>query len=191
MHDSGLFAPERTAPAVEGLAYAPDFLEPGEEAALLAGIAALALKEAPYREYSSKRRIASFGFEYDFSARKLKEGETPPGFLGSLKEKIIQWTGLPDFPHALVTEYRPGTPLGWHRDTPEFGVVCGVSLLGPARMRFRRYPPAKGAKVLNLELAARSAYCMRGDARWGWQHSIAPTAALRYSITFRTLREAA
>jgi hypothetical protein len=30
---------------------------------------------------------------------------------------------------------------------------------------------------------------MREEARWGWQHSIAPTATLRYSITFRTLRE--
>jgi hypothetical protein len=25
-------------------------------------------------------------------------------------------------------------------------------------------------------------------ARWGWQHSIAATPALRYSITFRTRR---
>jgi hypothetical protein len=29
---------------------------------------------------------------------------------------------------------------------------------------------------------------MREEARWGWQHAIAPTGALRYSITFRTLR---
>jgi hypothetical protein len=29
---------------------------------------------------------------------------------------------------------------------------------------------------------------MQGDARWRWQHSIAPTKALRYSVTFRTLR---
>lgn len=29
---------------------------------------------------------------------------------------------------------------------------------------------------------------MRGEARWGWQHSIPPTKSLRYSITFCTRR---
>jgi hypothetical protein len=27
---------------------------------------------------------------------------------------------------------------------------------------------------------------LRAEARWGWQHSVAPTPALRYSITLRT-----
>jgi hypothetical protein len=31
---------------------------------------------------------------------------------------------------------------------------------------------------------------LKDEARWGWQHSIAPTRALRYSITFRTRRAA-
>jgi len=44
----------------------------------------------------------------------------------------------------------------------------------------------KKADVLSLELAPRSAYVLRAEARWGWQHSVAPTPALRYSITFRT-----
>jgi alkylated DNA repair dioxygenase AlkB len=34
-----------------------------------------------------------------------------------------------------------------------------------------------------------SAYLMRGSARWDWQHSIPPVDKLRYSITFRTLRD--
>jgi alkylated DNA repair dioxygenase AlkB len=91
----------------------------------------------------------------------------------------------------LVTEYRPGTQLGWHRDSPEYGELAGVSLGGHCRMRLRPYPPQKGDRksVLSMELAPRSAYSMREEARWGWQHSIAPTAMLRYSITFRTLRE--
>jgi alkylated DNA repair dioxygenase AlkB len=29
-------------------------------------------------------------------------------------------------------------------------------------------------------------YLLRGPARWAWQHAIAPTEALRYSITLRT-----
>ena len=35
----------------------------------------------------------------------------------------------------------------------------------------------------------RSAYVLKGEARWDWQHAIAPTRELRYSITFRTRRE--
>jgi alkylated DNA repair dioxygenase AlkB len=55
-------------------------------------------------------------------------------------------------------------------------------------MRFRPYPPRGRAKdVLSIELAPRSAYVLRDDARWRWQHSIPPTHALRYSITLRTL----
>jgi len=92
------------------------------------------------------------------------------------------------FVYALVTEYRPGTELGWHRDLGEFGIVVGVSLAGSCRMRFRRYPPEKGAKVFNLDLAPRSAYVLRDEIRWRWQHSVAPTKELRYSITFRTPR---
>ena len=52
--------------------------------------------------------------------------------------------------HALVNEYRPGTPLGWHRDAPDYERVAGVSLGGWARMRLRPYP-AKKAPVLNLD----------------------------------------
>lgn len=73
---------------------------------------------------------------------------------------------------------------------PDYGLVVGVSLAGHARLRLRPYPPVapKRADILTLELAPRSAYLLRGVARWGWQHSIAPTRELRYSITFRTPR---
>ena len=89
---------------------------------------------------------------------------------------------------ALVAEYKPGVPLGWHRDVPDFETVVGISLAGTARTRFRRYPPVpiEEGRRLSLELAPRSAYVLRAEARWGWQRSVAPTPALRYSITFRT-----
>jgi alkylated DNA repair dioxygenase AlkB len=55
-------------------------------------------------------------------------------------------------------------------------------------MRLRPYPHRKGDRAaLKLELEPRSAYAMRGAARWKWQHAISPTRQLRYSITFRTL----
>ena len=108
---------------------------------------------------------------------------------------MAEWAGLPAerWVHVLVAEYAPGTPLGWHRDVPDFEQVVGVSLAGEATMAFRRYPPRPrgdplGGK-LRLPLAPRSIYQMQGPARWDWQHSVEPTDALRYSITFRSARE--
>ena len=172
----------------EGFVYPPEFISAGEERALLEAIGALPLVEARYRQYTARRRVAYFGFAYEFSTNRLGEVAPVPGFLHPLREKVARWMGLaPEaFAHALINEYRPGTPLGWHRDAPDFGRVAGVSLGGWARMRLRRYPPGKEKPVV-LELAPRSAYQLDGPVRWQWQHSIPPTRELRYSITFRTL----
>lgn len=173
-----------------GLAYAPAFVSPGEEQALLAGIATLDLREARYKEYTARRRVASFGAGYDFDANELTPAPVLAAFLLPLRARIAAWCGLPEeeLGYALVAEYRAGTQLGWHRDVPQFEVVAGVSLASAATLRLRRYPPRRGAAVHTLELAPRSAYVLRGEARWGWQHAIAATPALRYSITFRTRR---
>jgi len=40
-----------------------------------------------------------------------------------------------------------------------------------------------------MALAPRSIYRLEGEGRWAWQHRIPPTPGLRYSITFRTLRD--
>jgi alkylated DNA repair dioxygenase AlkB len=37
-------------------------------------------------------------------------------------------------------------------------------------------------------VAPRSAYLLRGPARFDWEHSIPPLDRLRYSVTFRTFR---
>ena len=184
-------APEPATPGLPaGWEYTTDFISVAEEAALLAAIAALPLEEARYRGYVARRRVAHFGTDYDFGANRLLPAPPLPEAFRPLRERAAAWIGEPPeaLGSALIAEYRPGVPLGWHRDVPDFETVVGVSLGGIARMRFRRYPPVKPKKadVLSLELAPRSAYLLRAEARWGWQHSIAPTPGLRWSITFRT-----
>ena len=178
----------------EGFEYQEDFVSAAEEAALLTAIAALPLAEARYKGYTARRRIASFGSSYDFDDNRLQPAEPLPGFLLPLRERAAEWAGVaPEaLSAALVAEYRPGTPLGWHRDVPDYEIVVGVSLGAWARMKLRPYPPVQPRKsdVVTLDLAPRSAYVIRGVARWGWQHRIAPTAALRHSITLRTRRAA-
>ncbi|MDP8910710.1 MAG: alpha-ketoglutarate-dependent dioxygenase AlkB, partial [Actinomycetota bacterium] len=43
-------------------------------------------------------------------------------------------------------------------------------------------------RVYDVELAPRSGYVLAGKARSAWQHSIPPVKTLRYSVTFRTLK---
>ena len=180
-----------------GLHLEAEFLSRTEEAALLAAIEAMPLHEARYKGFTAKRRIASYGTQYDFDANELQRGQPLPQELGPLGNKaralLARTAGesagpAPLFTNALVAEYAPGTPLGWHRDVPDFESIVGFSLLGSARMRLRRYPPAEPRRrdVVSLDLPPRSAYVLHGEARWGWQHSIAATTELRYSITFRT-----
>ncbi len=175
------------------MVYQENFLSGAEEQSLLAAIGEIPLQEAAYKQYTAKRRIASFGASYDFSHQKLLPGPPIPALLMPLRDKVAAWIQLPaEFRHALVTEYRAGTALGWHRDTPEFGVVVGVSLANPTRMRFRPYPPAKGRdpRAFALMLEPRSAYVMQRDARWKWQHSIPATKARALGITLRSWQSA-
>ena len=174
----------------EGLLYQERFVSMEEEQALLAEIRALPLEEAKYKAFTAKRRTAAYGSSYDFETNVLGPAPDIPPFLRPLRSRVAGLIAVDEgqIRHALVTEYRPGTELGWHRDVGEFGIVAGVSLAGTCRMRFRRYPPEKGAKVFGLELAPRSVYVLRDEIRWRWQHSVARTSELRYSVTFRTPR---
>jgi alkylated DNA repair dioxygenase AlkB len=181
-------------PLPPGMVYQPEFISRDEEAALLAEISSLPLQEAKYKQYTAKRRIVSYGASYDFSSSELIPAGPIAPFLHPLRERIAEWAGVraSEFTHALIAEYKTGTQLGWHRDVPDFEVVVGVSLGESCRMRLRPYPykngKGKSAETLTINLEPRSAYIMRGEARWAWQHSIPPTKATRYSITFRTQR---
>ena len=172
-----------------GFTYVPQFLSGAEQAQLLEVIHTLPFEEAQYKEWRARRRIVSFGGRYDFTRQELTQGPPIPEFLHPLRGRLADWAGISEqrIQHAMIAEYRPSTPLGWHRDVPQFGEVMGVSLLGHARLRFRPWPPASGQRATwKIDLEPRSAYLLRGPARWQWQHAVSPTRELRYSITFRT-----
>jgi alkylated DNA repair dioxygenase AlkB len=179
-------------PLPEGMRYQEEFLSREEEAALVATIEGLPLANMKYQQYTALRRVVSYGGQYDFSAQRLEEAEPLPAWLDALRERAGAWAGIaPErFAQALIAEYQPGTPLGWHRDVPDFEDIVGVSLHNDAVMRFRPYPPERGTRkdILKMTLPPRSIYLLRGPARWEWQHSVSPTKALRYSITLRTAR---
>jgi len=177
--------------SIKELVYEPEFLSLDEEKELIEIIKTLPLHAARYKQYVARRRVVSFGGSYDFDANQLQPGIALDERLQELRDRVAGWLGVPpgDLVHALVAEYAPGTPLGWHRDVPDFETIVGVSLGGRATLRFRPSPDAPATrKVVQLDVAPRSIYKLAGEARWRWQHSVAPTGELRWSITFRTRR---
>lgn len=174
----------------EGFRYAANLVAADEERVLASHIASLDLKPFRFHGYVGQRRVASFGWKYDFDDRALGRAEPIPEFLLPLRAKAAAWAGFAptDFEHALVTEYAVGASIGWHKDRPEFGEVVGVSLLAPCRFRFRRRRDGKWDRAA-LVVEPRSAYLLSGPARTEWEHSIPATNSLRRSVTFRTLRQ--
>ena len=56
-------------------------------------------------------------------------------------------------------------------------------------LRLKRAVSEKKWERVNVAAKPRSAYFQSGPARSEWEHSIPAVDALRYSITFRNLRE--
>lgn len=184
LFDTGMSLPN-------GFVYRPDFLTMREEEQLIEAIKELPLKHAPYREYNARRRIYNFGWGFEFDTDEPIQGPPLPPFLEPLQRRIAKWIDVPvsRVVEALVTEYQPGTPLGWHRDRERFEFIVGISLAGWCDMRLRPLGSEGIKDALTIPLEPRSAYLMQGESRWDWQHSVQPTKTLRYSITFRTLPE--
>ncbi len=132
----------------------------------------------------------SFGWKYDFNSALLREAGPIPEFLMPIREKAAAFAGLEAsaLAHVLVTEYSPGTTINWHRDRPHYEDVIGISLASECKFRLRRRAGSNWQRR-SINLAPRSVYLLRGPVRTDWEHSIPAVASLRYSITFRNLRQ--
>ncbi|MBY3323803.1 alpha-ketoglutarate-dependent dioxygenase AlkB [Rhizobium laguerreae] len=189
MQQDDLFQAHTLPPALpEGFRYGPDLVSQEAEAEALAAIKQLQLRPFDFHGYQGKRRVASFGWKFDYDTQRIYKSEDIPAFLLPLREIAANFAGMPqaDLKQALVTEYEPGAPIGWHRDKAVFGRVVGISLLSPCTFRLR---VRHGAKWERYSLTAEpgSVYLLSGPARTVWEHSIPPVDNLRYSVTFREL----
>jgi alkylated DNA repair dioxygenase AlkB len=175
--------------APQGLRYATEFISPAVEQELIGRIAELPLQPFQFGQYEGKRRVASFGFKYDYTLRRLQDAEPIPEWLGPIVEQVETFGGpSTEVRQILCTEYDTGVGIGWHRDKPHFGQVFGLSLGSPCKFRFRRRQGEKWERF-TLDAEPRSLYMMSGPSRHIWEHSIPGVEAPRYSITFRTMAE--
>lgn len=184
-----LFPNELILPA--GFLYVPDFITEHEEQRLLDVISNIALHNFTFRGFEAKRKAASFGFDYHFESGQLTSGAPIPLDFIPLIEKVSTYLSLQkEIAELLVLQYPEGAVINWHRDAPPFDIIIGISLLAECTFMLRPYDKAKQSRksIIRLQVGRRSLYAMQGPARSEWEHSTAPAAALRYSITLRTLK---
>jgi alkylated DNA repair dioxygenase AlkB len=184
-----LFGESESPSTPPGFEYRAGLIDPVEESALVAEIQSLELAPYEFRGVEARRRVIAFGYRHDYRTRHLQEAAQIPPFLSELRSKAAVFAGLPveDFKQVLVSEYSPGTPIGWHKDREHYDQIVGVSLLSAAIFRFRREQGEHWMRLSRV-LEPRSVYLLTGPARELWQHSIPAVPALRYSVTFRTIR---
>jgi alkylated DNA repair dioxygenase AlkB len=178
-----LFDKVRAEP--EGLRYAADFVSPAIERELIQCIRTVPLQPFQFGQFEGKRRVASFGFRYDYDQRQLKKAEPIPAWLAEIVARVETFGGPGTrIQQVLCTEYDVGVGIGWHRDKPHFDRIFGAA----CKFRFRR-PAGKSWERFTLDAEARSLYMMSGPSRLTWEHSIPSVEAPRYSITFRTMTD--
>ena len=173
----------------EGLRSIDGFVTPAVERELISQVAALPLRPFQFGAFEGKRRVASFGFRYDYQLQKLTEAEPIPPWLREIAVRVEAFGGQGTaIAQVLCTVYDTGVGIGWHRDKPHFGRVFGLSLGSPCLLRFRRKTGETWERYV-LEARPRSLYEMDGPARRAWEHSIHSVDAPRTSITFRTMAD--
>jgi alkylated DNA repair dioxygenase AlkB len=183
-----LFPPIVTAadvPPLPGLRYLPGYLSESEEHAL-----AEAIDGMPWNT-EWRRRRQPYGAGYGSAA----PAPPIPEWGRRLADRLFAdgFTDVP-FDQMLVNEYLPGQGIAPHRDYAPFGrTVASLSLLSPCVMDFRH---SRTGRTEHLLLERRSLLVLSDEARYEWEHGIAPRKKdvwqgarvdrrRRLSVTFR------
>jgi alkylated DNA repair dioxygenase AlkB len=175
--------------APDGLLFEFEIMTPEEEKLYLNVIKTLPFESYRMHGVDARRRVALYGIHYSAGPAAMMRASDFPPSLKPLRARAAELAGVPPsvLSESLVTEHGLGAGIGWHRDSPPFGIVAGISLGGGCRLRFKREKEDE-RKTWNIELPSRSLYVMTGQAREEWQHSIPPVKEPRWSITFQSLR---
>ena len=176
--------------APKGLLFEPEIMTLAEETVFLKQLKSSRSGRSE-DGVEAKRRVVRFGIHYVSGSAAIVCASGFPISLELLRERAAAIAGVPTstLSESLVTEYAPGAGIGWHCDSPSFGIVAGISFGGDCRLRFQR-GEGQQRGTWSLDLPPRSLYVLSGIAREEWQHSIPPVKERRWSITFRTLKAA-
>jgi hypothetical protein len=89
MAQLALFPEQSAGPA--GLRYQPEFVSETSESELISRISELPLQPFQFGAFEGKRRVASFGFRYDYTLKRIQEADPIPAWLISIASSV----GLP------------------------------------------------------------------------------------------------
>src|ERR1044072_2178809 len=97
----------------DGFRYRSDFISADEEASLADEIARVEFSTFEMRGVVARRRVALFGPPYDAGGAPTARVRA---FLLPWRDRLAGWAGVDpdDFAMALINEYPPGAPIGWH-----------------------------------------------------------------------------
>jgi alkylated DNA repair dioxygenase AlkB len=148
---------ETTAALSDGLRSAVDFASSEIEQQLVSKIRDLPLEPFQFGQFEGRRRVASFGFRYDYALRQLQQSEPIPAWLDEIVTKIEAFGG-PDtrIQQVLCTEYDVGVGIGWHRDKPHFDGFSAFRLDPPVNCGSANLPASLGTGSRWMPIRARS-----------------------------------
>ena len=183
--------PLDSLPSISGLTYLPSYVTTSDELALAA-----AIDRRPW-DTTWDRRRQPYGRTYG----RGPAPEPVPAWAQAIADRMLAEGIVPlAFDQVLVNEYLPGQGIALHLDYEPFDrVVASLSLLSDCVMDFRH--PVTGHQE-HLLLLPRSLLVMSDEARYDWQHGIAPRKRdawqgqpvdrrRRLSVTFRFVADGA
>src|SRR5919112_4288417 len=111
-----LFGADAALP--DGFVYQPEIISAADETALLTHVRELPLRDFEFQGYVGKRRVVSYGWQYDFNERKLRQADDIPSWLLPLRARASGFAEMEpeQLQQVLVTEYDAGAGIGWHLD---------------------------------------------------------------------------
>ena len=89
-----------------GLRFVPDFIEPAQARELLELIGSMELREAKYKDYTARRRVASFGGQFDYDANVLRDGPPVPTSFAPFIERVAGGLGAVSYTHLTLPTKR-------------------------------------------------------------------------------------
>jgi len=165
---------------IPGLTYVPEYITFEEQNQLIHAI--------DQQEWSMKlkRRVQHYGYRYDYKDGSLASAN----YLGALpdwaehiasrlfNDKLTEKA----FDQLIVNEYQPGQGIISHVDcVPCFGnTIISLSLGSPCVMDFTH---SQTQQKISLLLSPGSLVVMHREARYLWQHGIAPRKKDKYKGT--------
>lgn len=162
---------EADATVISGLTHVPNYIDLDQQNQLIDVI------DQQQWSIKLKRRVQHYGYRYDYKNGLLASASylgALPDWAENIARKLLR-DGLTQnaFDQLVVNEYQPGQGITPHVDCiPCFGAtIISLSLGSSCVMDFTH--PQTEEKVAIL-LSPGDLVVMQGEARYSWQHSIAP-----------------